>query len=92
MESRTEGASTIYKVNVSNTSITDAIAPKLSELSTTVDTKLATKANTNASNLTDENVKEWTAKLGTGSVADGDKGLVTGGTVNTAITNSISTN
>ena len=91
VESRTEGASTIYKVNVSNTSITDAIAPKLSELSTTVDTKLATKANTNASNLTDENVKEWTAKLGTGSVADGDKGLVTGGTVNTAITNAIST-
>ena len=91
VESRTEGASTIYKVNVSNTSIMDAIAPKLSELSTTVDTKLATKANTNASNLTDENVKEWTAKLGTGSVADGDKGLVTGGTVNTAITNAIST-
>ena len=91
VESRTEGASTIYKVNVSNTSITDAIAPKLSELSTTVDTKLATKANTNASNLTDENVKEWTAKLGTGSVADGDKGLVTGDTVNTAITNAIST-
>ena len=91
VESRTEGASTIYKVNVSNTSITDAIAPKLSELSTTVDTKLATKANTNASNLTDENVKEWTTKLGTGSVADGDKGLVTGGTVNTAITNAIST-
>ena len=91
VESRTEGASTIYKVNVSNTSITDAIAPKLSELSTTVDTKLAAKANTNASNLTDENVKEWTAKLGTGSVADGDKGLVTGGTVNTAITNAIST-
>ena len=91
VESRTEGASTIYKVNISNTSITDAIAPKLSELSTTVDTKLATKANTNASNLTDENVKEWTAKLGTGSVADGDKGLVTGDTVNTAITNAIST-
>ena len=144
VESRVDGNSTVYKVNVSNDAITDAIAPKLSELSTTVDTKLAgkankdasnistedakkwseklgtgtakagdkglitgdtlhtalstvkidpntltTKANTNASNLTAENVKEWTAKLGVGSVADGDKGLVTGGTVNTAITNAV---
>ena len=87
VESRTEGASTIYKVNVSNTSITDAIAPKLSELSTTVDTKLATKANTNASNLTDENVKEWTAKLGTGIIGQGESsnGLVTGKSVYEAI-------
>ena len=87
VESRTEGASTIYKVNVSNTSITDGIAPKLSELSTTVDTKLATKANTNASNLTDENVKEWTAKLGTGIIGQGESsnGLVTGKSVYEAI-------
>ena len=144
VESRVDGNSTVYKVNVSNDAITGAIAPKLTELSTTVDTKLAvkankdasnistedakkwseklgtgtakagdkglitgdtlhtalstvkidpntltTKANTNASNLTDENVKEWTSKLGVGSVADGDKGLVTGGTVNTAITNAV---
>ena len=144
VESRVDGNSTVYKVNVSNDAITGAIAPKLTELATSVDTKLATKANkdasnistedakkwseklgtgtakagdkglitgdtlhtalstvkidpntlttkanTNASNLTDENVKEWTSKLGVGSVADGDKGLVTGGTVNTAITNAV---
>ena len=144
VESRVDGNSTVYKVNVSNDAITGAIAPKLTELATSVDTKLATKANkdasnistedakkwseklgtgtakagdkglitgdtlhtalstvkidpntlttkanTNASNLTDENVKEWTSKLGVGSVADGDKGLVTGGTVNAAITNAV---
>ena len=91
VESRVDGNSTIYKVNVSNTSITDAIAPKLSELSTTVDTKLATKANANASNITSEDAKKWSEKLGTGSVTVGDKGLVTGGTVNTAITNAVNT-
>ena len=91
VESRVDGNSTIYKVNVSNTSITDAIAPKLSELSTTVDTKLATKANANASNITSEDAKKWSEKLGTGAVTAGNKGLVTGGTVNTAITNAVNT-
>ena len=48
---------------------------------------LISKANTNASNLTDENVKEWTAKLGTGTVGQGDSsnGLVTGKSVYEAI-------
>ena len=89
VESRVDGNSTVYKVNVSNDAITDAIAPKLSELSTTVDTKLAVKANKDASNISTEDAKKWSEKLGTGSVADGDKGLVTGGTVNTAITNAV---
>ena len=89
VESRIDGNSTIYKVNLSNDAITDAIAPKLSELSTTVDTKLAGKANKDASNISTEDTKKWSEKLGTGSVADGDKGLVTGGTVNTAITNAV---
>lgn len=91
VESRTDGNSTVYKVNVSNASITDAIAPKLSELSTAVDTKLANKANKDASNISTDDVKKWSEKLGTGAVTAGDKGLVTGGTVNTAITNAVNT-
>ena len=91
VESRVNGNSTVYKVNVSNASITDAIVPKLTELATSVDTKLEAKANKDASNLSTDDTKKWTEKLGTGSVADGDKGLVTGGTVNTAITNAVNT-
>ena len=89
VESRVDGNSTIYKVNVSNTSITDAIAPKLTELSTSVDTKLATKANKDASNISTDDASKWSEKLGTGTVTDGNTGLVTGGTVNTAITNAV---
>ena len=91
VESRTDGNTTLYKVNVSNDAITGAIAPKLSELSNSVDTKLASKANKDASNISTDDASKWSEKLGTGSVADGDKGLVTGGTVNTAITNAVNT-
>ena len=91
VESRTDGNTTLYKVNVSNASITDAIAPKIAELSNAVDTKLSTKANKDASNLTAENVKEWTSKLGTGTVTDGNTGLVNGNTVHAAITNALNT-
>ena len=91
VESRVDGNSTIYKVNVSNASIMDAITPKLTELSTSVDTKLATKANKDASNISTEDAKKWNEKLGTGTVTDGNTGLVTGGTVHTAITNAVNT-
>ena len=91
VESRVDGNSTVYKVNVSNDAITGAIAPKLTELATSVDTKLATKANKDASNISIEDASKWSEKLGTGTVTDGDKGLVTGGTVNTAITNAVNT-
>ena len=91
VESRVDGNSTIYKVNVSNDAITGAIAPKISELSNAVDTKLATKANKDASNLSTEDASKWSEKLGTGTVTDGNTGLVTGGTVNTAITNAVNT-
>ena len=89
VESRTDGNSTIYKVNVSNDAITGAITPKITELSNTVDTKLATKANKDASNISTEDASKWSEKLGTGTVTDGNTGLVTGGTVNTAITNAV---
>ena len=91
VESLTEGNSTVYKVNISNDSITEAIAPKLNELSTTVDAKLSNKANKDASNISTDDVKKWSEKLGTGAVTAGDKGLVTGATVNTAITNAVNT-
>ena len=89
VESRTDGNSTVYKVNVSNDAITGAITPKITELSTAVDTKLATKANKDASNISTEDASKWSEKLGTGTVTDGNTGLVTGGTVNTAITNAV---
>ena len=85
VESRVDGNSTVYKVNVSNDAITDAIAPKLSELSTTVDTKLAVKANKDASNISTEDAKKWSEKLGTGTAKAGDKGLITGDTLHTAL-------
>ena len=91
VESRVEGNTTLYKVNVSNDTITGVIDPKITELSNTVDTKLSTKANKDASNITSDDAKKWSEKLGTGSVAAGDKGLVTGSTVNTAITNAVNT-
>ena len=91
VESRVDGNSTVYKVNVSNDAITGVIVPKITELSNTVDTKLATKANKDASNLSTDDAKKWSDKLGTGTVTDGNTGLVTGGTVNTAITNAVNT-
>ena len=89
VESRTDGNSTVYKVNVSNDAITGVITPKITELSNAVDTKLSTKANKDASNISTDDVKKWSEKLGTGTVTDGNTGLVTGGTVNTAITNAV---
>ena len=91
VESRVDGNSTIYKVNVSNDAITGAIAPKITELSNAVDTKLSTKANKDASNISTEDASKWSEKLGTGTVTDGNTGLVTGGIVNTAITNAVNT-
>ena len=49
------------------------------------DTGLAAKADLNAGNLNDSNVASWSSKLGVGSVASGNTGLVTGGTVFSAI-------
>ena len=48
---------------------------------------LATKADRNANNLTDEDVDAWQRKLGDGTIGgDNDTGLVTGNTVKQAIT------
>ena len=87
VESRVDGNSTVYKVNVSNDAITGVIDPKITELSNTVDTKLATKANKDASNLSAEDASKWSEKLGTGTAKAGDKGLITGDTLHTALAN-----
>ena len=73
----TDGGATTYAVNVSNDAIKDAVQPELNK-----------KANTDASNLTDADVSKWQEKLGTGTVAAGNTGLVTGDTVYNVVRNS----
>ena len=53
----------------------------LQDVQTKTDTDLAGKANVDASNLTDANVSAWQTKLGNGTVAANNAGLVTGDTV-----------
>ena len=73
----TDGDATTYAVNVSSDAIKDAVQPELD-----------TKANTDASNLTGTDVSKWQEKLGTGTVAAGNTGLVTGDTVYNVVRNS----
>ena len=69
-ETDTTTDTTTWKVNVSKDAIKDAVKEDLSG-----------KANVDASNLTDENVTRWQSKLGNGTIASSNIGLVTGGTV-----------
>ena len=73
----TDGDATTYAVNVSNDAIKDVVQPELNK-----------KANTDASNLTGADVSKWQEKLGTGTVAAGNTGLVTGDTVYNVVRNS----
>ena len=67
----------VAKGEVSSTS-TDAInGSQLYKVQADVDKK----ANTDASNLTGTDVSKWQEKLGTGTVTNGNTGLVTGDTV-----------
>lgn len=64
------------------TNNSDAVNYKqLTEVKNSADNGLAGKANVNASNLTSDNVSAWQTKLGKGTVASSNAGLVTGGTV-----------
>ena len=85
----TEGDATVYKVNVSKQAMQAAVAEDLAKKAnqTDVDNALKKKADTNAGNLTNSDVTAWQAKLGTGEVADGNTGLVTGNTVYNTINN-----
>lgn len=73
----TQGSAITYAVNVSNDAIKGAIQPELDK-----------KANTDASNLSNSDVTKWQEKLGTGSISEGNTGLVTGGTVYEIVKNS----
>jgi hypothetical protein len=73
----TDGDATTYAVNVSSDAIKDAVQPELNK-----------KANSDASNLTGTDVSKWQKKLGTGTVAAGNTGLVTGDTVYNVVRNS----
>ena len=73
----TDGDATTYAVNVSSDAIKDAVQPEINK-----------KANTDASNLTGTDVSKWQEKLGTGTVAAGNTGLVTGDTVYNVVRNS----
>ena len=66
----TDGDTKTYAVNVSTDAIKGAVA-----------SDLAKKVDKDASNLTGADVTKWQEKLGTGTVAANDKGLVTGGTL-----------
>lgn len=57
----------------------------IQDVKTKTSADLANKANVDASNLSDENVKSWWEKLGNGEVVSGNKGLVTGDTVFKAV-------
>ena len=73
----TDGDATTYAVNVSNDAIKNVVQPELNK-----------KANTDASNLTGTDVSKWQEKLGTGTVTNGNTGLVTGDTVYNVVRNS----
>uniref|UniRef100_UPI00288A549D hypothetical protein n=1 Tax=Sneathia sanguinegens TaxID=40543 RepID=UPI00288A549D len=59
---------------------------------TNINTELAKKANKDATNLEDKDVKDWQAKLGNGAMNDGDTGLVKGGVVKTYVDSKIENN
>ena len=73
----TDGDATTYAVNVSSDAIKNVVQPELNK-----------KANKDASNLTGTDVSKWQEKLGTGTVAAGNTGLVTGDTVYNVVRNS----
>ncbi|MUP49055.1 hypothetical protein C3L57_07645, partial [Veillonellaceae bacterium M2-8] len=85
-EDGTDGSKT-YKVNVSDADIKKAVASDLDNKAdkNTVTADLANKADKNASNIGEAERTAWAGKLGTGTVAENDANLVTGGKVFAAI-------
>ena len=68
---------------VTGNTVYDAVKDKANKSDVT--NALKDKADADATNITGANKTAWQEKLGDGKVAEGDKGLVTGDTVNTAI-------
>ena len=75
------------KVEAGNTGIVsgDTVNTAINTVKQDLNADLNKKADANAENITGTNKTAWQEKLGDGKVAEGDKGLVTGDTVNTAI-------
>ena len=69
------GDATTYAVDVDTDAVTDTVKAGMK-------TELDTKANVDASNI---NAGVWATKLGTGTIASGNTGLVTGGMVYTEV-------
>ena len=63
----------------------DTLNQVFNSITNTTNASLAGKADVDATNLTAAHVVSWQAKLGNGAIAEGNTGLVTGGTVFTAI-------
>ena len=75
---------------VTGSTVATALAGKADVATTLAGYGITDAAKIDASNLTAENVTFWSVKLGTGAVASGNDGLVTGGTVY-AVTSALDT-
>lgn len=74
------------KTNAANIGdVNNMVKQAVGELSDATKTDLAGKANVDASNLSENDVKSWQKKLGNGKVESGNTGLVTGDTVFKAV-------
>ena len=89
-----------YNLSLNKDSIETLINSKIVNLAkndtiTNINKELDKKANKDASNLKEQDIKDWQAKLGVGVVKEGDTRLITGGKVyevKKELTNNISTN
>ena len=92
---KTEKASKgVYNLSLNKDSLETLINSKTFDLSkndtiTNINTELGKKANLDASNLKEQDIKDWQTKLGNGSVTDNNTGLVNGGTVKTYVDSKI---
>lgn len=89
-----------YNLSLNKDSLETLINSKIVNLAkndtiTNISTELGKKANKDASNLKEQDIKDWQAKLGNGEVKKGNTGLITGGKVyevTQELNKSISTN
>ena len=75
-----------YNLSLNKDSIETLINSKIVNLAkndtiTNINKELDKKANKDASNLKEQDIKDWQAKLGNGEVKEGNTGLITGGKV-----------
>ena len=83
----TDGNTGLVTGGTVNTAITNAVNNATSNINNGLDSKFNAKANKDASNISTEDASKWSEKLGTGTAKAGDKGLITGDTLHTALAN-----